>query len=55
MKLPAAISSDIGIDRRQKAWFLPAASAESACGARAAISSDIGIERWQRAWFCQLL
>jgi hypothetical protein len=42
LKLPQAISADIGLDRRQKAWFLPAAPAGGACGASAAISAGRG-------------
>jgi 4-amino-4-deoxy-L-arabinose transferase-like glycosyltransferase len=47
----AAISADIGLDRRQKAWFLPTALEGAACGASAAISADIGLDRRQKAWF----
>jgi hypothetical protein len=43
-----AISADIEIDRRQKAWFLPAAPVRGACGASAAISADIEIDRRPR-------
>jgi len=45
LKSPAAISADIKLDRRQKAWFLPAAPVGGACGASAAISADIGLDR----------
>src|SRR5207248_99064 len=34
-KLLLAISADIGLDRRQKAWVLPAAFGKGACGAHA--------------------
>jgi hypothetical protein len=39
--LPAAISADIRLARRQKAWFLPTALERGASGASAAISADI--------------
>jgi hypothetical protein len=48
--LPQAnFSGHYFVARRQKAWFLPAALADGACGALAAISADVGLDSWLAA------